>query len=51
MEKENRYVKLSRKGRICKGVEQKGGLSYLSWAYCMERVVEEHDDEANFYFG
>ena len=48
MEKENRYIKLSRQD-VSAGVEHKGGLSYLSWAYCMDKV-SEHDDQANFFF-
>jgi hypothetical protein len=48
MEKENRYVKLSRKD-VSDGVEQKGGLDFLSWAYAWNVVSEEFDD-ANFYF-
>jgi hypothetical protein len=48
MEKENRYIKLSRKD-VSAGIEQKGGLSYLSWAYCWN-IVSEYDPEANFYF-
>lgn len=46
--KENRYIKLSRQD-VSAGVEAKGGLSYLSWAYCWN-LVSEHDPEANFYF-
>lgn len=45
---ENRYLKLSRKD-VSAGVESKGGLSYLSWAYCWNLVSEEYPD-ANFYF-
>ena len=37
MEKENRYIKLSRQD-VSAGVEHKGGLSYLSWAYCWNKV-------------
>ena len=49
MEKEeNRYIKLSRQD-VSAGVEHKGGLSYLSWAYCWN-LVSEHDPEANFYY-
>lgn len=48
MEKENRYVKLSRKD-VSDGCEQKGGLDFLSWAYAWNVVSEEYDD-ANFYF-
>ena len=48
MEKENRYIKLSRQD-VSAGVEHKGGLSYLSWAYCWNKV-SEHDDQANFFF-
>jgi hypothetical protein len=47
-DKENRYIKLSRQD-VSAGVEQKGSLSYLSWAYCWN-LVSEHDPEANFYF-
>jgi hypothetical protein len=47
-EKENRYIKLSRQD-VSAGIEAKGGLSYLSWAYCWN-LVSEHDPEANFYF-
>jgi hypothetical protein len=48
MDKENRYLKLSRKD-VSEGVEQKGGLDFLSWAYAWNVVSEEYDD-ANFYF-
>ena len=47
-ERENRYIKLSRQD-VSAGIEAKGGLSYLSWAYCWN-LVSEHDPEANFYF-
>lgn len=49
MEKANRYVALSRKD-VSKGVERKGNLDYLSWAYAWNALVEEHPD-STYYFG
>jgi len=48
MDKVNRYIKLSRKD-VSAGIELKGGLSYLSWAYAWNALCEEYPD-ANFYF-
>ena len=49
MEKANRYVALSRKD-VSKGVERKGNLDYLSWAYAWNALVEEYPD-STYYFG
>ena len=49
MEKVNRYVALSRKD-VSKGVERKGNLDYLSWAYAWNALVEEYPD-STYYFG
>jgi hypothetical protein len=48
MEKENRYIKLSRKD-VSAGIEQKGGLSYLSWAYAFNALFEEYPNATYFY--
>ena len=45
---ENSYIALSRKD-VSAGVERKGNLDYLSWAYAWNALCEEHP-EANFYF-
>jgi hypothetical protein len=44
----NSYIALSRKD-VTAGVERKGNLDYLSWAYAWNALCEEHPD-ANFYF-
>ena len=44
----NSYIALSRKD-VSGGVERKGNLDYLSWAYAWNALCEEHPD-ANFYF-
>ena len=44
----NSYIALSRKD-VTGGVERKGSLDYLSWAYAWNALCEEHPD-ANFYF-
>ena len=49
MEKANRYVALSRKD-VSQGVERKGNLDYLSWAYAWNALVEEYPD-STYYFG
>ena len=49
MEKANRYVALSRKD-VSNGVERKGNLDYLSWAYAWNALVEEYPD-STYYFG
>lgn len=49
MDKVNRYIKLSRKD-VSAGVEQKGGLSYISWAYAWNALAEEYPD-STYYFG
>ena len=49
MDKVNRYIKLSRKD-VSAGIEQKGGLSYLSWAYAWNALAEEYPD-STYYFG
>jgi hypothetical protein len=46
---ENRFVRLSRKD-VTAGVEQKGNLDYLSWAYAWIRLCEDCPD-ATYYFG
>ena len=48
MEKENRYIRLSRKD-VSEGIELKGGLSYLSWAYAFNALFEEYPDATYFY--
>ena len=49
MDKVNRYIKLSRKD-VSKGIERKGNLDYLSWAFAWNALVEEHPD-STYYFG
>jgi hypothetical protein len=49
MDKVNRYIKLSRKD-VSAGIEQKGGLSYISWAYAWNALAEEYPD-STYYFG
>ena len=49
MDKVNRYIALSRKD-VSKGVERKGNLDYLSWAYAWNALVEEYP-ESTYYFG
>ena len=46
---ENRFVRLSRKD-VAEGVEKKGNLDYLSWAYAWTLLCEDHP-EASYYFG
>ena len=49
MEKENRYLELSRLD-CSPGVEGKhGGLSYLSWSYAWHLLVSKHPD-STYYF-
>ena len=48
MDKVNRYIKLSRKD-VSGGIEQKGGLSYLSWAYAFNALFEEYPN-STYYF-
>jgi len=48
MDKVNRYIKLSRKD-VSAGIEQKGGLSYLSWAYAFNALFEEYPN-STYYF-
>ena len=48
MEKESQYIKLSRKD-VSAGIERKGNLDYLSWAYAWNALCEEHPD-TEFYF-
>ena len=48
MEKTNRYLRLSRKD-VTPGIERKGQLDFLSWAYAWNLVSEEYPD-ANFYY-
>ena len=45
----NSYIALSRKD-VSNGVERKGNLDYLSWAFAWNALCEEHPD-ANFYRG
>ncbi len=49
MDKVNRYIALSRKD-VSKGIERKGNLDYLSWAFAWNALVEEYPD-STFYFG
>jgi hypothetical protein len=49
MDKVNRYIKLSRKD-VSAGIEQKGALSYISWAYAWNALAEEYPD-STYYFG
>ena len=49
MDKVNRYIALSRKD-VSKGIERKGNLDYLSWAYAWNALVEEYPD-STYYFG
>ena len=44
----NSYIALSRKD-VSAGIERKGNLDYLSWAFAWNALCEEHPD-ANFYF-
>ncbi len=44
----NSYIALSRKD-VSNGIERKGNLDYLSWAFAWNALCEEHPD-ANFYF-
>ena len=46
---EDRFVRLSRKD-VAEGVEKKGNLDYLSWAYAWTLLCEDHP-EASYYFG
>ena len=46
---ENRFVRLSRKD-VGAGVEKKGNLDYLSWAYAWNLLCEDYPD-ATYYFG
>ena len=48
MDKVNRYIKLSRKD-VSAGIEQKGGLAYLSWAYAFNALFEEYPN-STYYF-
>jgi hypothetical protein len=49
MDKVNRYIALSRKD-VSNGIERKGNLDYLSWAYAWNALVEEYP-ESTYYFG
>ena len=49
MQNENRFVRLSRKD-VTAGVEKKGNLDYLSWAYAWTELCEDYPD-ASYYFG
>ena len=49
MEKVNRYIALSRKD-VSKGIERKGNLDYVSWAFAWNALAEEYPD-STFYFG
>ena len=44
----NSYIALSRKD-VSAGIERKGNLDYLSWAYAWNALCEEHPD-SEFYF-
>ena len=49
MDKVNRYIALSRKD-VSNGIERKGNLDYLSWAFAWNALVEEYP-ESTYYFG
>ena len=49
MDKVNRYIALSRKD-VSNGIERKGNLDYLSWAFAWNALVEEYPD-STYYFG
>lgn len=49
MQNENRFVRLSRKD-VTAGVEKKGNLDYLSWAYAWTELCEDYPN-ASYYFG
>lgn len=48
MKEENRFVRLSRKD-VTAGVEKKGNLDYLSWAYAWNLLCEDHPDSTYFF--
>ena len=49
MDKVNRYIALSRKD-VSNGIERKGNLDYLSWAFAWNALAEEYPD-STFFFG
>ena len=49
MDKVNRYIALSRKD-VSNGIERKGNLDYLSWAFAWNALAEEYAD-STFFFG
>ena len=49
MEKENRFIKLSRKD-VSEGIERKGQLDFLSWSVAWTKLCEEYPD-SSYYFG
>ena len=49
MDKVNRYIALSRKD-VSNGIERKGNLDYLSWAFAWNALVEEYPN-STYYFG
>jgi len=49
MERENRFIKLSRKD-VSEGIERKGQLDFLSWSVAWTKLCEEYPD-STYYFG
>lgn len=49
MDKENRFIKLSRKD-VSEGIERKGNLDFLSWSVAWTKLCEEYPD-STYYFG
>ena len=49
MEKENRFIKLSRKD-VSEGIERKGQLDFLSWSVAWTKLCEDYPD-SSYYFG
>ena len=49
MDKENRFIKLSRKD-VSEGIERKGQLDFLSWSVAWTKLCEEYPD-STYYFG
>lgn len=49
MEKENRFIKLSRKD-VSEGIERKGQLDFLSWSVAWTKLCEDYPD-STYYFG
>lgn len=49
MDKENRFIKLSRKD-VSEGIERKGQLDFLSWSVAWTKLCEDYPD-SSYYFG